>query len=166
VTSRSQKEDEEEKRERLEFLQKYLERHYKIRIVGFTRLDRGVFRADKAEGRSWIVRVFPMSRSLERVQGDEQVLHFLEENNFLAERCAAAEAASAPGGRGVLVTEFVEGTPPEKNARVLSEYGEMIGRLASLPRGSDAVIRDAGSLDHYSTSEGNLEMKSTVHFHG
>jgi len=116
MTSRGQKEDVEEKRERLELLRKYLERHYKIQIVRFTRLDRGVFRADKTEGRSWIVRVFPMSRSLERIQGDAQILRFLEENNFPAERCAAPEPASAPGERGVLVTEFVEGVPGEKNA--------------------------------------------------
>jgi hypothetical protein len=70
MTTPEEKLREEERRERLELLRRYLDKRYKITIKGFSRLDRGVYKMDKADGRSWVVRVFPINRPLERVQGD------------------------------------------------------------------------------------------------
>jgi hypothetical protein len=63
MTTREEKLREEE---RLELLRGYLEKRYKIRIARFSRMDRGVYKMDKADGRNWVARVFPTTRPLER----------------------------------------------------------------------------------------------------
>jgi Ser/Thr protein kinase RdoA (MazF antagonist) len=141
-------------REFLEKLRIFLERKYNIQVTGLDRLDRGVFRLDRREGESWVVRVFPAARLIERVQGDADVLLFLEEHDFPAERCAAREPVSSPGGRAVIVTTFVAGTQVERKPSTMQEIGEMLGRLNSLPPGQGRVAREAGALHHYSLSEG------------
>ena len=143
-----------EARALLEKLRAYLERRYEIRIVGLNRLERGVYRLDRKEGRSWVARVFPVERAVERVQGDAEVLRFLEEHDFPAERCARPDPVSAPGGRGVLVTEHIAGAKAEPNQTTLRTFATMLGRLSSLPAGSGEVAREAGSLHHYSPREG------------
>jgi Ser/Thr protein kinase RdoA (MazF antagonist) len=144
----------EERRELLEKLRRYLERRYGIQITGLRRLDSRVYRLDRTEGESWVVRVFPSERPLERAQGDADVLRFLEEKDFPAERCAAPEPVSSPGGRPVIVTKFVEGRPVERDPSNMRKVGELLGRLNSLPPGSGAVAREAGSLHHYVLSGG------------
>jgi len=144
----------EERRALLEKLRVYLEKHCSIRIQSLTRLDRGVYRVDRKDGQNWIARVFPAEREVERVQGDAEVLQFLEEQGFPAERCARPNAVSAPGGRGVLVTEYIEGTRAEPSESTLRTFGEMLGRLKTLRSGSGGVAREAGSLHHYSLVEG------------
>jgi Ser/Thr protein kinase RdoA (MazF antagonist) len=104
---------------RLALLQRYLERHYKLQITGFMRLDRGVYRIDKKDGKSWVVRVYPPGRDLEKVKGDEEILRYLEKEDFPSERCATEEAVTAPGGKAIFVTEFIDGTQAEKTAKVL-----------------------------------------------
>jgi Ser/Thr protein kinase RdoA (MazF antagonist) len=138
----------------LEKLRVYLEKHYDIRIVSLNRLDRGVYRVDRQEGQSWVARIFSAKRALQQVQGDAEVLRFLEEHGFPSERCARPDPVSAPGGRGVLVTEYVDGTTPERSEPNLRAMGEMVGRLNTLPIGSGLVAREAGSLHHYSLSGG------------
>jgi Ser/Thr protein kinase RdoA (MazF antagonist) len=138
----------------LEKLRSYLEKHYSIRIASLDRLDRGVYRVNRQEGSSWVVRAFPAERGIERVQGDAEVLRFLEQNGFPAERCARPDAVTSPGGRGVIVTEYVEGTAPERNGPTLYALGEMLGRLNALPAGSGGVAREAGSLHVYTPREG------------
>jgi Ser/Thr protein kinase RdoA (MazF antagonist) len=144
----------EERRELLEKLRRYLEKRYGIQITGLRRLARGVFRLDRTEGESWVVRVFPSERPLERAQGDADVLKFLEEKDFPAERCAATEPVSSPGDRPVIVTKFVEGRPVERDPSNMRKVGELLGRLNSFPPGSGAVAREAGSLHHYALLEG------------
>ena len=146
--------DLEGRRALLEKLRVYLEKHYGIRIASLNRLDRGVYRVDRSDGPKWIARAFPAERAVERVQGDAEVLRFLEEQDFPAERCARPDPVSAPGGRGVIVTEFLEGTEAEKGETTLRTFGEMLGRLNTLPSGSGGVEREAGSLHHYSSVEG------------
>jgi Ser/Thr protein kinase RdoA (MazF antagonist) len=156
--------DNAEARALLEKLRVYLERHYDIRILGLNRLERGVYRVDWQEGRSWVARVFPAERAVELVQGDAEVLRFLEEHDFPAERCAHPDPVSAPGGRGVLVTEYLEGTGAEPSQPTLRALGEMLGRLNTLPAGSGGVAREAGSLHHYSARGGGprVELNAAV----
>jgi len=147
---------EDERRALSDKFRKYLEKRYGIQITGITRLDRGVLRIDRREGRSWVARIFPADRPIERVLGDAEILQFLEKQGFPAERCASPEPVSSPGGRGVLVTEFVEGTKAEPNEQTLFKLGEMLGRLNTFPTRSAGVIREAGSLHRYSKLEGGI----------
>jgi Ser/Thr protein kinase RdoA (MazF antagonist) len=135
-------------------LRAHLEKHYDIRVAGLNRLDAGVFRVDLHEGRSWIARLFPPERAVERVEGDAEVLRFLEEHGFPAERCANPDPVSTLEGRGLLVTEYVEATAVEPSEPTLHALGEMLGRLNSLPAWPGGVAREAGSLHHYSSREG------------
>jgi Ser/Thr protein kinase RdoA (MazF antagonist) len=154
--------DAAEARALLEKLRIYLERHYGIRILGLNRLERGVYRVDRQEGRSWVARVFPAERPVELVQGDADVLRFLEEHGFPAERCARPDPVSAPGGRGVLVTEYLEGTGAEPSPPTLRALGELLGRLSTLPAGSGGVAREAGSLHHYSVRGGRPRVELDI----
>jgi len=140
---------------RLEKLRKYLEKHYGIKIVGLERLDRGVYRVDRSDGPAWVARIFLARRPLEEVQGDADVLRFLEENDFPAERCARPNPVSSPGGFGVIVTKYVEGTKPDWSETTLRAFGEMLGRLNTMPEGAGGVARVAGSLHHYSPTGGD-----------
>jgi Ser/Thr protein kinase RdoA (MazF antagonist) len=115
-----------------------------------------VYRVDRQGGGSWVARVFPVDRGVEQARGDAEVLRFLESKGFPAERCARPEPVSAPGGRVVLVTEFIEGTVPERSESVLRSLGELLGRLNNLPSGSGRVEREAGALHVYTAREGSL----------
>jgi Ser/Thr protein kinase RdoA (MazF antagonist) len=137
-----------------ENLAPHLEDRYGIRVSSVTRLDGGVFRVDRHDGPSWVARVFPAERDIEAVEGDAQVLRFLEENDYPAERCAHAEAVSTLAGRGVLVTQHVDGSPADDSEQTAHELGAMLGRLQTLPNASGAVARDAGSLHHWSDNGG------------
>jgi Ser/Thr protein kinase RdoA (MazF antagonist) len=138
-------------------LTRYVEKHYGIEVRSISRLDRGVYRVDRQTGNSWVVRVFPPSRPFAKVLGDAEILRFLEKQGFPAERCATQDPVTAPLGRGVLVTDFVEGTVPERNESIWYKFGEMLGRLNMLPIESGLVMRDAGSIHHFSGLEGKVK---------
>jgi Ser/Thr protein kinase RdoA (MazF antagonist) len=53
-------------------------------------------------------------------------------------------------GRGVLVTEFVSGSPARGDFETLTALGDVLGRLHSMPCDSGAAGREAGSLHHWS----------------
>ena len=144
----------EEKLARLNLLRKYLEKHYSISITQMTRLDRSVYRIDKRDGESWVVRAFSADRKVERVQGDAEILQFLEKQGFSAERVASPEPVTSPGGQGVIITKYVEGKPAIADKQTFFRFGEMLGQLNSLHAESGAVSREAGALHHYSKLEG------------
>ena len=139
---------------RLNLLRKYLEKRYSISITEMTRLDRSVYRIDKRDGESWVVRAFPVDRSVERVQGDAEILRFLEKHGLPAERIADPEPVTSPAGQGVIVTKFVEGKPAVADELTFFKVGEMLGQLSNLPTESGVIAREAGSLHHYSKLEG------------
>jgi Ser/Thr protein kinase RdoA (MazF antagonist) len=135
-------------------LESHLESHYGIRVSRVTQLDVGVFRIDRRDGASWVARFFPARRSVEAVVADGEVLRLLAAQNFPAERPAVADSVSVVDGRGVLVTEHVEGVPrSERRAAIremggLRRLGELLGRLHTLPGGADAVTREGGAWHH------------------
>jgi len=98
--------------------------------------------------------VFPAERPIDLVQGDAEILRFLEDNGFPAERCANSDPVTAPRGRGVFATDYLEGVMPERSEQTLYSLGATFGRLNTLPAGSGRVLREAGSLHHYSHIEG------------
>lgn len=107
------------------------------------------------DGLPWVVRVFS-SRSEEvgRVEGDAEVLRFLAEHGFPAERVAREDAVSVLDGAGVIVTEFIDGgRPTDGDGRVQvpavqHELARLLGRLHTLPPAGGALARDGGSEEH------------------
>lgn len=58
----------------------------------------GVFRADLGDGRVWVARIFPPgTRSAELGAGEIEILRFLEENDYPAERWACPEPLTTFG---------------------------------------------------------------------
>jgi Ser/Thr protein kinase RdoA (MazF antagonist) len=94
-------------------------------------LDAAVYAIDWADGRRWIARLFPRGRSLASVEGDAEILRFLAEEQFPAERCAAANAVTSLDGRAVLITSRVSGTSGRqaRGVRFFEGLGELLGRL-------------------------------------
>jgi Ser/Thr protein kinase RdoA (MazF antagonist) len=105
----------------------------------------------RSEGTPWIARIYSSpADTVERVEGDAEILRFLAAHDFPAERPAHDKAVSVLDGNGVLVTEYVapgrpifSGTP-----EVYGEMGSLLGRLHTLPAGTGAVARDGGSEEH------------------
>jgi catechol 2,3-dioxygenase-like lactoylglutathione lyase family enzyme len=92
---------------RKERLQSHLESRYGIGVTQLSELDVRVFRVDRRDGPSWVARLFPAVRPAAVVAGDAEILAFLAEHDFPAERRATTESVSALDGRAVLVTEYV-----------------------------------------------------------
>jgi Ser/Thr protein kinase RdoA (MazF antagonist) len=136
----------------------HLERRYGIEVAGTTRLDTGVFRVERRDGPPWVARVFITARPLSRVEDDAEVLRFLADQDFPAERCAHPEPVSEMDGRAVLVTEFVPGKPwPTRTPAAWRELGALAGRVHSLAAPDGAARRPAGSLHHLPDYEGGPE---------
>jgi Ser/Thr protein kinase RdoA (MazF antagonist) len=135
-------------------LTSHLEYTYDIKVVAVGRLDAAVFRIDRQDGPAWVARVFPPRRPIEKARGDAEILRFLQTQGFPAERCAHPSAVSTLADRAVLVTDLIVGVEASPNAETLVAFGELIGRLNSLPAESGAVARDAGSLHHWTKREG------------
>ncbi len=117
-------------------------------------LDQGVFRVDRDGGPSLVARLFPSSRPISAVTGDAEILAYLAREGFPAERCASGTPVSELSGRGVLVTEHVDGVErAERRATIreqggLRRLGEMLGILHTLEEGPDAVRRPGGAWHH------------------
>jgi len=138
--------DPSDGKERLERLRRFLEKNYQVEIASLTRLDRGVYRAERSPGPSWVVRIFPEERELERARGDAAVLQFLAAQDFPSERCAAAEPVTNPAKRGVLVTEFEEGAPADNGVVNSRWLGSVSGWLHTLRPRAEPLLRPAGAL--------------------
>ncbi len=136
------------------YLRGHLKQRYGVDVESMQRLDRGVLDVALRDGRRWIVRIFSPERALEQVEADAAVLQFLEQQGFPAERCADAQPVSTLGGRGLLVTEYIEGVRPTPDERMLTAIGELFGRLYTLPAGDGAPAREAGALHHYARNGG------------
>jgi len=132
----------------------HLESHYGIGVSQVATLDVGVFRIERHDGPSWVARSFPSRRTVDAVVADAEVLRFLAAQEFPAERLAVADPVSVLDGRGVLVTEHVEGVArPERRSAIremggLRRLGELLGRLHTLPGAAGAVTRAGGAWHH------------------
>src|SRR5207248_210936 len=95
----------------------------------------GVFRVDRADGPSWVARLFhDGGRPLESELGDIEILRHLEAQGFPAERVAHEEPLSRLADHDVLVTVHAPGEAGA-GAEQAEALAEMLGRLHRLPRG-------------------------------
>jgi Ser/Thr protein kinase RdoA (MazF antagonist) len=137
----------------------HLEAQDGIPVTTTTALDVGVFRVDRADGSTRIARVFQQGRPVEAVTREAELLRFLAGAGFPAERCVDADPVSVLDGQPVLVTDYVDGAPPEQRAAAIRQagglhrLGDLLGRLQSLP-GSAATIDWPGGCWHHLGVEG------------
>ena len=114
-------------------VKEHVTERYGVAVKKLTALDCGVYRIDRADGSSWVARLFPPARSLSAVEGDATLLSFLEEHDFPAERLADEEPVSVVDGHPLLVTHFVKGKSPGATAVLGKWQGNALGRLHTLP---------------------------------
>ena len=124
---------------------------YGIEVTGTRRLDVGVVRVEHADGPAWVARIFPAARSLDSSRADADVLRYLAEVDYPAERLSEPEPISVFEGQAVLVTQHLEGKPPNGTQRTFRQLGEMLGRLHTLP---DSPIRPGGGWHHLTLDGG------------
>jgi phosphotransferase family enzyme len=145
----------------------HLEASYGIRVTGLSELDVGVYRVGRADGPDWVARVFPPRRPVPAAQGDAEILRFVAEHRFRAERPAASEPASTLDGQGVLVTEYVDGVARPQRREMIRRLGGfwslgvMLGELHTLP-GQDAIARDGGAWHHLAEGHPREEIAAAL----
>lgn len=131
----------------------HMEEVYGVAVSDVTSLDVGVYRLDRADGPPWVARVFIPERTVQRVEGDAELLDFLAERQFPSERTAVHDPVSMLDDQPVLLTEFVEGKVPGKSKRTLGLIGDLLGRLHAMS--TDGLSdRPGGSLHHVPGFEG------------
>src|SRR5690348_89065 len=64
----------------------HLEAQYGIEVAKVSELDANVLRIDRKDGPSWVARAFPAVRDVEVVEGDAEILQYLAEQGYPAER--------------------------------------------------------------------------------
>jgi Ser/Thr protein kinase RdoA (MazF antagonist) len=135
-------------------LRAHLSAEYGIVGAAMTELDVGVGRAERSDGRDWVARWFPPGRAAAAADGDAEILRYLAQRDFPAERVAAAAPVSSLDGRPVLVTEWAAPVPRERRRQAiqaaggLRQLGAMLGRLHALPAGTGALARPGGGWHH------------------
>jgi len=135
-------------------LQAHLEAAYGIRVKNMTELDVGVWQVGRADGADWVARWFAASRPAGAVAGDAEILRYLAEQDYPAERTAAADPVSDLGGRPVLVTQWAPPVPRDQRREAiraaggLGRLGALLGRLHTFPADSGALARPGGSWHH------------------
>lgn len=133
-------------------LAQHLTDQYECEVKKVKALDSGVYRVDRADGASWVARVFPPARSQEAATDDAAVLAVLEHHDFPAERLAHDEPVSAVDDHAVVVTGFVKGKSPGATGGMGSWLGDALGRLHTLPLGE--LPQRAGGGWHSLSLEG------------
>lgn len=131
----------------------HLHAQYGVDVTGLVQLDLGVYRVDLADGESWVARLFPAIRPRSCVDGDAEILEFLAEQEYPAERPVTENPVSEIAGHPLLVTEHVASVPrSDRRAGIvaaggLRALGAMLGRLHAL-EGGGSVARVGGAWHH------------------
>lgn len=135
--------------EHINLLRAHLERQYGVRVASLTPLDLRTFDTMLEDGRRWVTRVFPQTRPLACAENDAAVLRSLAGQGFPAERLADAAPVSSLAGRGILVTEYVDGTTPDADSATLQAAGALLAQVHCLPLAVSPSEAEAGALHHY-----------------
>jgi Ser/Thr protein kinase RdoA (MazF antagonist) len=129
-------------------LAEHIQAAYGVRVQHTSELDLGVLQVECADGSRWIARMYPSSRSIEATRGDAELLNWLADCGFPAERCATPDPVSALDGHSVLVTRLESGTRPQPGSPTFARLGRLLGQLHSLPAGCEAAARPGGAWHH------------------
>jgi Ser/Thr protein kinase RdoA (MazF antagonist) len=135
---------------------------YGIEATGIDQLDLGVYRVDRADGPSWVARLFPAVRSRAHVEGDAEILRWLATVDYPAERLATPEPVSVLEDQPLLVTQYVTPVPLyERRTAVaaaggLRVLGWLLGRLHTL---DDAPPRAGGAWHHLTDGNPQAELE-------
>ena len=149
-----------QRRVRVEDLARHLAECHGTAVTGLQQLDAGVFRVARSEGQAWVARLFPADRPLAQVQGDAEILSWLADCGYPAERPAGDDPVSSLAGQGVLVTEWVEGVGCRgvDSPELFETLADLLGRLHTLPVGTGggpgALSRPSGAWHSLSLDGG------------
>lgn len=126
----------------------HLEATYGIVVKGLKQADIGVFRVGRRDGPDWIARVFPAARPIEAARGDAEILEYLEDADFPAERLAHPEPVTSYCGQAVLVTEHA-GRAMGAGRVSFEPLGHLLGRQHAMAMpASGAGARPGGGWHH------------------
>lgn len=140
-----------------ELLHSHLEDIYGVQIKQLTKLALDVFKVEGCNGQCFVARQFPKARTFESVKRDAKILYFLEQQGYPAERCAYADAVSVLEDKGVLLTNFVQGSKLKGTARAYYFLGTLLGRLHSIGTASSCITWKGGAWHHLAVEGGPRE---------
>ena len=146
-----------------EWLPQHLAATYGVGVTSMSPLEpwgpEGAQRVDLENGKSWVARPHGPQRPVEEVRGDAELLRFLEEKDFPAERLAHEEPVSTCGDMSVIVTDLLPGKNcrDETDPKTLHGIARMVGQLHTLPLVGGSVSRPAGGWHHLSQAGGGRD---------
>jgi len=105
---------------------------------------RGIYRADRADGTAWVVRVINRPEAASEFAGTARLLDWLHAQGYPAPRAVATKSGARVGhaeGWWMLAITFVGGRLPEPTPEHLRTIGAALGRLPQLvqPGAADAA---------------------------
>lgn len=135
---------------------------YGVDVRATRELDLGVHRVERADGSTWIARVFPATRDPKATERQAATLGWLAEEGFPAERCADAHPVSSHQGQPVLVTRFAGGRKVKAAPAGYTALGELLARLHTLD--APALARHPGGAWHHLVLDAGLaeEKRSAI----
>jgi Ser/Thr protein kinase RdoA (MazF antagonist) len=134
---------------------------YATEVTEVAQLDLGVYRVDRADGPSWVARLFPDVRPRARVDGDAEILRWLAHMDYPAECLAAPEPVTVLDGQPLLVTEYVPPVPRYERRTAIAAAGGLrvlgwlLGRLHTLQGAPD---HDGGAWHHLADGDPRAEV--------
>ncbi|MGH8889147.1 MAG: phosphotransferase [Acidothermaceae bacterium] len=150
-------------RDDVDTLSSHLEAACGIAVGKVSQLDIGVFRIDRSDGAPPLVaRLFSAARPYAAAVGDLEVLRYLAEIAFPAERAVDDAAITSHNGQALLLTRFVKEAPKAKRPPYpIVRLGAMIGRLHGLPVPA-AADRPSGALHHFADGTMDDELRAVT----
>ncbi|KAN0102802.1 kinase-like protein [Hyaloscypha variabilis] len=148
-----------------EVVSQHLSIRYNTAVSQISELDQNVYRVDRINDSSWVARAFSPSLPLSVLSEHVEILRFLEQQNFPAERLVDPEPISTTStGCHILITHFVEGRRPRKGEHLFPRLGHLLGKLHTLPIPLlSAMTRKGGAWHHISHSGGpNEEVEAAL----
>jgi Ser/Thr protein kinase RdoA (MazF antagonist) len=113
-----------------------------------------VFRIDRNDGDPWVARAFNPARPRVGVEGDADILRFLERQGYPAERLAVEDAVSDFDGGAVIVTRLIPGEHIPPFTDNMTVMADLLGRLHALPL-EESVSRPGGAAGNDPSREGS-----------
>jgi len=152
----------------VEELRAHLADRYGIRVSAMLTLDQDVILMRRTDGPNWVARAFPAERPLEEVEGDAEILRWLDAEDYPAERCAHNQPVTVFNGQPVLVTGAVGSVPRTerraaiKDAGGITGLGELLARLVTLAVPAGAPSRPGGAWHHLACGAPSAEIAAAA----